>query len=284
MARNGEDRMELAEKDGKVLAQARLNWIMKKLQQDGAISVTDSAASLNVSEMTIRRDLKELEKEGLLARTHGGAVSLSGGEPSQPQASAPIAPSTFEPAFEARLELNTAAKNAIVEKAASLCGGARTIALDVGTTMFLLSRKLSARKHVKFFTNSLHNAAQLGVGNSEVYLPGGLMRSNELSLSSRAAIDQFSELWFDVAFIGVSGLTCDGIYDYSFDDAEMKRVYLTRSSHRIVLCESEKFEAMSLVHIDQLTAFDTLITEAEPKGTLKEALVAAGVDIHVASY
>lgn len=281
MTGTGTGHMDGSEKDGKVLAQARLSWILKKLQEDGSVSVTDTAAALSVSEMTIRRDLKELEKAGRLARTHGGAVRIDATEPRE-TSHKPATATTFEPAFEARIKLNTAAKNAIVEEAASLCNEARTVALDVGTTMFLLSRKLSPRKHMKFFTNSLHNAAQLGLGSSEVYLPGGLMRSNELSLSSRSAIEQFSELWFDISFIGVSGLTCDGIYDYSFDDAEMKRVYLQRSSHRVVLCESKKFEAMSLVHIDQLTAFDTLITEAEPKGTLKEALAAAGVDVLVA--
>ena len=108
------------------------------------------------------------------------------------------------------------------------------------------------------------------------------MRCDEMSISGLAAVSQFEDLWFDLAFIGVSGITAQGIYDYSFEDTEMKRVYLRRATDKIVLCNSSKFNRMSLVHIGALDQFDMLITDAAPPAPLAEALAAAGVDLLVA--
>ena len=187
-----------------------------------------------------------------------------------------------EPTFQARLAKNALPKRLIAEAAAQVASGLRTIALDVGTTTFLLARLLAGQQHVKFFTNSVRNATQLGEGLAEVYLPGGRMRNDELSISNATAISQFEALWFDIAFVGVSGLTSDGIYDYSFDDTEMKRVYLRRSTKKVVLCDASKFDCMSLVHIAPLSQFDMLITNASPPPELAEALEAAKVEVMVA--
>ncbi|MEJ8473710.1 DeoR/GlpR family DNA-binding transcription regulator [Roseibium algae] len=262
----------------KVLARTRHSWILDALTETGAVSVAEVSAQLGVSEMTVRRDLTELEREGRLARTHGGAVSTE--KTSLPDTSS----SNFnEPAFQARLSKNSLPKRLIAEVAASIAAGERAIALDVGTTTFLLSRLLAPQQHMKFFTNSIRNALQLGEGLGEVYIPGGHMRNDEMSISNASAVAQFSQLWFDIAFVGISGLTADGIYDYSFDDTEMKRVYLKRSTKKIVLCDAGKFNRMSLVHISPLADFDLLITDTEPPADLAQALAAAKVEVIVAN-
>ncbi len=265
----------------KVLARTRRAFILDAVAETGAVSVTEIAAQLGVSEMTVRRDLTELEKEGRLARTHGGAVSTDLTAIVEPGLSATIS-RLNEPTFQARLAKNALPKRLIAEAAAQVASGLRTIALDVGTTTFLLARLLAGQQHVKFFTNSVRNATQLGEGLAEVYLPGGRMRNDELSISNATAISQFEALWFDIAFVGVSGLTSDGIYDYSFDDTEMKRVYLRRSTKKVVLCDASKFDCMSLVHIAPLSQFDMLITNASPPPELAEALEAAKVEVMVA--
>ncbi|CTQ47435.1 DeoR/GlpR family DNA-binding transcription regulator [Roseibium aggregatum] len=264
----------------KVLARTRHGWILDALAETGAVSVAEIASQLGVSEMTIRRDLTELERNGRLARTHGGAVST---ERTVSSAAESNLSSFNEPAFQARLAKNALPKRLIAEAAANIAADARAIALDVGTTTFLLSRLLAPRQHVKFFTNSVRNAVQLGEGLGEVYLPGGRMRNDEMSISNASAVTQFAELWFDIAFVGVSGLTPDGIYDYSFDDTEMKRVYLKRSTKKVVLCDAAKFNCMSLVHIAPLADFDLLITNAQLPAELAEALTAAKVDVLIAA-
>ncbi|CAM5771653.1 DeoR family transcriptional regulator [Labrys miyagiensis] len=261
----------------KVLAQVRHARILATLARNGSVSVSDVAAQLAVSEMTVRRDLIELEREGRLVRTHGGAVRAS-----RPLEALPAEPvDREEPTFESRLGRNATSKRMIAVAAAGLATGARTLALDVGTTTYILSGLLLDRPHTKIFTNSVRNAMQLSAGSAEVYLPGGRMRGEEMSISSQSAVSQFEELWFDIAFVGVSGITTQGIYDYSFEDADMKRVYLRRATRKIVLCDSTKFRRMSLVHVGPLQDFDMLITDNEPPADLADALATAGVEVRV---
>lgn len=185
--------------------------------------------------------------------------------------------------FEARLTRNLAAKHAIASAAAKVVAGAQTLAIDVGTTTFLLTGLLLDRPHTKIFTNSVRNATQLASARGEVYLPGGQMRRAEMSISGPLAVSQFEALWFDIAFVGVSGITAQGIYDYSFEDTEMKRVYLRRATKSVVLCDSSKFDRMSLVHIASLQQFDMLITDAAPRSDLAAGLAAAEVEVLIAS-
>lgn len=264
----------------RVLARARHAWILNALAETGSVSVGEIAAQFSVSDMTIRRDLTVLENRGRLARTHGGAVST----PATVESTADIWEVPInEPAFRSRLTKNSAAKSLIASAAAGVVADARTLALDVGTTTFFLAQMLTGRQHLKIFTNSLRNATKLGEGLGQVYVPGGSLRNDELSLSDPSAIAQFEALWFDIAFVGVSGMTSAGIYDYSFDDTEMKRIYLKRSTRKIVLCDASKFNCMSLVHIAPLSDFDLLICDAAPPADIAEALKAADVEILVAA-
>ncbi|MBY3197342.1 DeoR/GlpR family DNA-binding transcription regulator [Rhizobium laguerreae] len=275
---DAEQQMVAAAEKPKVLAQVRHARILETLARKGAVSVSDVASQLAVSEMTVRRDLIELEKGGRLVRTHGGAVRS--GKAFEPIANEAV--DREEPTFESRLTRNAAAKRTIAMAAAGVAAGARTLALDVGTTTYLLSGLLLNQPHTKIFTNGVRNAMQLGTGFGEVYLPGGRMRGEEMAISSQSAVSQFEELWFDIAFVGVSGITAQGIYDYSFEDTDMKRVYLRRATQKVVLCDSTKFKRMSLVHIAPLQQFDMLITDAMPPADLADALAAAGVDVRIA--
>jgi DeoR family glycerol-3-phosphate regulon repressor len=257
----------------RVPSAVRHAFILSALAETGSVTVADVATRLGVSDMTIRRDLGDLERDGRLSRTPGGAVRTALGP----------APSAFaEPSFESRMNRNARAKRAIAAAAAKAAEGALTIALDVGTTTCLLAGLLAERRQARIFTNSLRVAAQLGEGRAEVYLSGGRLRSDELSIAGPTAIAQFEALWFDVAFLGVSGLTPEGIFDYSLEDTEMKRVYLRRATRRIVLCDGSKFSAQSLVRIAPLSAFDALITDQAPPPELAAALAAAGVSVEVA--
>ncbi len=267
-----------APEKARVPAAVRHAFILRALGEVGAVTVADVAQRLGVSDMTIRRDLGDLEREGRLSRTHGGAVR--GGAPEPEPAPAPSL--AAEPTFESRLNKNALAKRAIAAAAAVAAEGAQAIALDVGATTYWLAGLLAERRQAKIFTNSLRIAARLGEGRAEVYLPGGRLRGDEMTISGPSAIEQFEALWFDVAFIGASGLTAEGAYDYSFDDAEMKRVYLSRATRKIALCDSSKFNAMSLVRFAPLSHFDTLITDAAPPPDLAAALAAAGVAVEIA--
>ena len=248
--------------------------IVEQLRKSGFVSVAEVAATLAVSEMTIRRDLIDLETEGRLVRTHGGAIA--------PEGTTLPAFDREEPAFEQRLRQNNFAKEAIAAEALSLISPRQTVALDVGSSTFVLAARLSAFPSIKVFTNSLRIATLLGRERRDVYLPGGEVRGDEMSMCGPSAVAQFEQLWFDIAFIGASGLTKAGFFDYSLEDSELKRVYLRRSSRKVLLCDSAKFNHLSLVQVAGLETIDVLITDHAPVGDLAHALAEANVEIRIA--
>lgn len=264
-----------AEAARRMPVELRQAHILEQLRKSGFVSVAEVAASLAVSEMTIRRDLIDLETEGRLVRTHGGAIVAEN--------SAAHAFDREEPAFESRLRQNNTAKEAIATVAASLVGPRQTVALDVGSSTFVLAARLLAFPAIKVFTNSLRIATLLGRERRDVYLPGGEVRGDEMSMCGPTAVAQFEQLWFDIAFIGASGLTEAGFFDYSLEDSELKRVYLRRSSRKVLLCDAAKFNHLSLVQVASLDTIDMLITNATPTGGLADALAAANVEIRIAS-
>lgn len=256
------------------LARVRQDRILDMLKAFGSVTVAEIAADLGISDMTVRRDLIELERAGWLERIHGGAVAKAGGEP--------VAMDREEPSFASRLNQRREAKTRIAALAAGIVAGYRTVALDVGTTTYLLAAQLRNLPHTTVFTNSVRIAGALGDGACEVYVPGGRLRRDELSISGASAVAQFGALWFDVAVIGVSGLSTAGIFDYSLEDTEMKQVYLARSGVRIVLCDSAKFRRMSLVKIAGLDRISMLVTDAPPPSDVAVALAQAGVEVRIA--
>jgi DeoR/GlpR family transcriptional regulator of sugar metabolism len=251
--------------------QARLIDLVKRR---GFFLVSDIASELSVSEMTIRRDLAELENDGRLTRTRGGAVSAEGAGRNEIDRE--------EPAFEVRLRRNQAAKQRIAVCAAQLLEGSQTVALDVGTTTYLLAQALVDRSGLKYFTSSLRTASLLADAGREVHLPGGQVRGEELSVCGPMALEHFERYWFDIAFIGVSGVTAQGMFDYSLDDSELKRVYLRRSTVKALLCDAEKFRCMSLVQIADFADIDLIICDMAPPPDIAEALNRAKVEIRIA--
>lgn len=243
------------------------------VERHGFASVNEIAAELGVSEITVRRDLTRLENQGLLLRTHGGAVAAKLGNAE-----------TFdidEPTFEARRRRHGEAKARIGQAAAALVRPGATIGIDVGTTTLEMARQLAVRADIKIFTNNVRAATLLAEGPAAVYLPGGQLRSKELSVYGSIAIEQLRHYWFDQAFLGISGITDQGLFDYSLEDTEIKRVYIERAAQIVALCDSSKFGRLSMVRVGALEELDILITDAEPPTSLREALERAEVSILV---
>jgi DeoR/GlpR family transcriptional regulator of sugar metabolism len=255
-------------------AQMRQAHIVEFVHKRGFVSVPSVAQELFVSEMTIRRDLKELEKTGRLVRTHGGAMA--------PEGAVASVLDRDQMAFDTRLNMNREGKEWIAAAAADLVESNRTVALDVGTTAYLLAAHLLARSNLMIFTSSLRVALLMNPGSNEIFIPGGEVRRGEMSISGPTAIAQFDKLWFDIAFIGVAGLTGDGIFDYSPEDSEVKRIYISRSTRKVVLCDSSKIGRMSLVQVAKLDDIDVLVTDREPSRDIMNSLTAANVEVQVA--
>jgi DeoR/GlpR family transcriptional regulator of sugar metabolism len=257
----------------RIPAQIRHQRIMDTFRQSGFLLVTDIAASIGVSTMTIRRDLEYLEKAGKITRTHGGAVANSdvatGGDEE-------------ESIFDRRLLQNAGSKEAIARVAATLVGSAQSIGLDVGTTVLTAAQQLAGRNDVRFFTNNVRAALALAGRGSPVYLLGGEVRAPELSVVGSAAIQLVGSYFLDWLFLGVAGIDENGLYDFSPEDSEVKRAFIESADRVALLCDSTKFDRRALTRIGNLSVVDVLVTDQAPGPGLAAALRAAGVEVRIA--
>jgi DeoR/GlpR family transcriptional regulator of sugar metabolism len=259
---------------GRLLAGARQARIADIVERVGFVSVAEVAANLGVSGMTIRRDLEQLEARGRLARTHGGAVAL---KPERAEVY-----DAEEPAFERRRRRNATAKVRIARAAARLIGPGETVALDVGTTTLALAEELVARQDLRVFTNNLRAAIALTHSRSPVYLLGGQLRGPELAVIGPVATSQMKDYFFERVFLGVSGVTEAGFFDYALEDSEVKRAFIGRASQVVVLCDASKFGHRSLARVCGLEDTHLLISDEAPPTHLQRALEAHGIEVVVA--
>jgi len=248
--------------------------ILELLASRGFLTVRELADAMGVSEITARRDLVELEERKALRRTHGGAMVVRDGQVEIFDAS--------EPTFDARRRRNSRAKIAIARAAAQLVKPGFTIALDVGTSTLELARCLADMGELRIVTNNLRAASLLADSPHAVYVPGGRVRGKELSVYGPNATTQLGDYWFDLAFIGVSGITEAGLFDYSPEDTDIKRIYMARARQVVVLCDAQKFGHLSMVQVAELSQTHVLVTDAAPSGAIAAALEKAGVRVLVA--
>ena len=97
------------------------------------------------------------------------------------------------------------------------------------------------------------------------------------------AAAQLGEYWFDLAFVGVSGITEAGLFDYSPEDTDIKRIYMARAKQVVVLCDAQKFGHLSMVQVAELSQAHVLVTDAPPPEGLATALGKAGVRVLVSA-
>lgn len=271
---------------GRILAGARQARIAEIVERVGFVSVAEVAATLGVSGMTIRRDLERLEARGLLSRTHGGAMAAAAertetaGRP-EGGARGEIYDAE-EPAFERRRRRNATAKARIARAAAGLVGAAETVALDVGTSALALAEELVGREDLRIFTNNLRAAVTLTRSRSPVYILGGQLRGSELAVVGPAATAQVNDYYFDRVFLGVSGVTEAGYFDYALEDSEMKRAFIARARQVIVLCDGSKFDHRALAKICDLGDAGMIVTDQAPPPHLRRAIDQAKVELLIA--
>jgi DeoR/GlpR family transcriptional regulator of sugar metabolism len=275
MARSKSDPSLGAARSGpRVPASVRRARLAEIIGREGFVSVAGTADLLGVSAMTIRRDLEALESRGLLMRTHGGAIA--------PEMRRREVFDAEEPVFERRRRQNAAAKGRIAAAAARLIGAGETLALDVGTSVLALASALVRRAGLRIFTNSLPTAITLTKGLSPVYLLGGQLRAAEMAVIGPVATQQAGAYYFDRLFLGVSGVTETGFYDYSLEDTEVKQAFIARARQVVVLCDASKFGHRALARVCGIEQCHLLITDAPPPPHLAEIFRAAGLEVAIA--
>jgi DeoR/GlpR family transcriptional regulator of sugar metabolism len=276
-APNAERRRESTAADPvRMPAQIRHQRIMDTLRQYGFVLVTDIAARIGVSTMTIRRDLEHLEKAGKITRTHGGAMVDA-------DAARAGADEQEESIFDRRLLKNAGGKEAIARVAATLVESSQSVGLDVGTTVLTAAQQLAGRQDLRFFTNNLRAALALAGNGSPVYILGGEVRVPELSVVGSSAIQLVHSHFLDWLFLGASAIDENGLYDFSPEDSEVKRAFIDSADRVALLCDASKFERRALARICDLNVVDVLVTNQAPPPRLAAALHSASVEVKIAS-
>lgn len=252
----------------------RHRHIIDALDETGQVAVADLADQLAVSEMTVRRDLQELEKAGLLRRVHGGATRSLG--------------RAWEPPFRTRESQARDVKGRIAKLAAEFLHDGDAVGLDVGSTVLQLVPHLGVRSNLTVVTASLRLASEVAARvaleqDLRLMLAGGVVRSEELSMTGQLAIDTLSRVRLDTAFIGVGGIDPgEGATEFNLEDAEVKRAMIARSQRVIVLADASKLGNVCFASVAPLADVDVLVTDAGADPAMVDRLRDAGVDVVVA--
>ncbi len=248
-------------------ASARRGTIRGLLAERGELGIAELAAEFDVSEMTIRRDLEELEEQGVARRVRGGVIATVS--------------RSYEPPLATRATEAVEAKQRIAAAAADYIEYGETAILDVGTTTLALAQTLRGRGGLTIVTPSVQAATTLaGASNTRVILTGGIVRPGELSLIGHLAEGTFTQLNCDVLFLGVGGIDVEkGLTEYNLDDTRVKRAALSAASRTGALADQSKLGRVCLATIASLSEIDVLITDAPSTHPVLAAVRDAGVEV-----
>ncbi len=235
-----------------MLARHRQSLILQAVRNDGSARVSDLTQQLGVSDMTIRRDLEVLAKDGLVEKVHGGAVL-------------PGSHGGHEPGFEDKLVLERPEKTSIARTAAGLVRPGTAIAIAAGTTTFALAQCLLDVPGLTIVTNSLRVANLFG-GNrtpdvASVVLTGG-MRTASDALVGPVADRTISSLHFDTLFLGCTGLDPEvGLSTPNLAEAETNRALIKVARRVVVLADHTKWGVVSLASFAPVDKINVLVTD-----------------------
>lgn len=249
-----------------MLAAQRRGLILDAIRSGRSVEVSVLAQRFSVSEMTVRRDLTRLAREGKLTRVHGGAVS-----------------ERDEPPFAAIAAERAVEKRRIGRAAAALVDDGDAVMIDIGTTTLALARELRGRD-VRVITGNLAVVEELQDDPQlELVVLGGIVRSNYRSLVGLLAEDALRQLSADVAFLGASGVRPDlSVMDSTLVEVPIKRAMMARAVRTVLLVDAAKFAMGGSVRICGAGELDAVVTDARPSDPGVAALREAGVEVVLA--
>lgn len=229
----------------------RREYILERLSTDNRVSVSELMAGLDVSDETVRRDLKDLEREGLLRRIHGGAIG--------------VAAIRDEP-IRKRAKKSAKEKVAIAQLAVDLISDHTSIFLDTGSTTEALAKQLGRFTDLKLYTNSLNvaQAAREHFGVS-VFVTPGQLRKVELDLVGYDTVTYIQNYFFDTVFMGAAGIDVErGFMDFEEDESRIRQALLKSARNKIMLADSTKFGKTANICTAKFEVIDRLVTDSAP--------------------
>ena len=253
-----------------MLAVERRRLIAESIRSRGVVSVAEMAQALGTTEITLRRDLRSMAKDGLVVRTHGGAVLPSA--------------LGHEPSYSEKARQAGAEKAAIAELAANMVRPGEAILLGPGTTTLALARLLGRSPELTVVTNSLLVAqALMDAPHVEVILTGGTLRRSIHALIGPAAEESVRSLRASQAFLSGNGFSAErGLSTPSPLVAAMDRALAGAAQQVVVLADHTKIGQETMCQTVPAARVHTLITDSRARPAELEAIRSTGVDVKVA--
>lgn len=248
-----------------MLNEERRRAIVELVNREGRVLVAELAKQFDTSQVTIRKDLELLHEQGLLHRSHGGALPAREG-------------ALEDPTLREKEQLHRREKLHIAAAAARIVKEGQVVILDSGTTTTAIARALRSFRNVTIITNAVNIAAELSNSTVDVILTGGTLRKNSFSLVGPIAEETLRHLNADLLFLGVDGFDVHyGLSTPNLLESKVNRVMLEVARQRIAVCDSSKFGRRSLSLIGPTSSLHGVITDhGIPKSdlsTLKKAAI-----------
>jgi DeoR family transcriptional regulator of aga operon len=252
----------------KIFQEERMRGIMKILEKENRVLIADLCKTFNTTSVTIRKDLDQLENEGLLKRTHGGAILYK--------------PLFHGLALNEKEKLNSEEKERIAKEAVKMISEGDVIILDSGSTTTQLARNMKNLKGITVITNAVNIALELIDTDLEVILTGGTLQKKSSTLIGSLSDDSLRKISADKLFHGVDGIDYEiGLTTPNVTEANTSRVMMKRASENILLVDSSKFGRRSLGVICQIKEIDKIITTKETDKSEIDKLNDLGVEVIV---
>lgn len=246
--------------------------ILQELLRNGEVAVDKLAAQLNVSPSTVRRSLSALEQQGLLRRTHGGAVSVE--------------PALYEPfrhvsSFQEQEQQRAIEKRRIGLAAAALISDGEVIAIGAGTTTTQVARSIRHRKNITVVTNAVNIAMELSHRDDlKLIVTGGSLSGDWFALVGPTAIANVGELFVDKMFVGVDGINVEhGLTTNYPDQAAIHRAMLKQARQKIVVADYQKVGATGTALICPISEIDIFITNKGNSSNATASFTKEGIKV-----
>lgn len=249
-----------------MLGEVRQQKIVELLEQQRSVRISSLRELFDVSEETLRRDLKKLELDGVLKRTHGGAVASG---------------QVYEvPSMAQRSQQFLRQKQQVALAASALIPDNATVLLDSGSTTIEIARLLIPRQ-VTILTNDLNIATELSQSLSvQLVVLGGMQQKGGYSLTGPDCVEKLHNYHVDLAFLGAGGVDANvGLTTASTAEAEVKRAMMAAAERAYCVADASKFGVMALVSYARLNEVQGIVTDAEIDEPVVQTLLGQGVEV-----
>ncbi|MBX3567109.1 MAG: DeoR/GlpR transcriptional regulator [Rhizobiaceae bacterium] len=244
----------------------RQSQIVEVVSKDGSIEIATLAERLQVSGETIRRDVKELQRKGLLNKIHGGAALPS---------------AFFDTPFHERLRENGEGKLRIGQAIAEIVKDGDSMIIETGTTATFVAQALSVRRRLTVVTNSVDVARSLAFqSDNAVFMAGGRLTADDGAALDESAIAYISQFRVKYAIFSVAGIDLrDGLMSQRVSEANFSRAVISRAENVILAADRMKFGRSGLVTIADPRSIDILVTDCEPSGNYRAMFEGVRIEI-----